>query len=139
MNLKNKLNGCDSKDCVVIASACLSNLSEDENIERDTDLCAWLLDKGYKYNAAIDYYKGSRELSVVIRVSSNSQLEELRNKFFNDYNQECILVRSKRQGVWLRYPDRKEKIGDNVEQVSISEAMKHDSCTLMKGKGWIVK
>jgi len=74
---------------------------------------------GYTVLHAVGVYNGGCEQSIVVHTNSSHRLNMFKDWAFNDYHQECILVRNNhRKIISLVYPHSVETIGNHFSKAS---------------------
>jgi len=112
-----------------IFSACLDNLSVNENKRRTMEAARTLEESSLDYACVTGVYKGQQEASFFVRHKEGA--EELISTLCGLYGQECYLYRDNENDGFLVYPNgTRESIG-KAKEVSRQEAQGLDGFTIL--------
>jgi hypothetical protein len=99
-------------DRLVIVSAELSDLSSLANDRRTSNLRDCLGELGLGFSRSLGVYKGKIEQSFVVRVTSDSEHELLKDMALKSFEQECILYRDSHGKAYLQYENTEVLLGE---------------------------
>ena len=118
-----------NKKQLIILSAELKVLSEYENDYRTSLLRKMLFDIGVAFNVVNGFYDGHKEVSYLVEVKNNDQVEAIKGFAFDSFEQESILYQETSGLCSLLFSDGKvHKLG-NMHEVKESEAKKNVAYT----------
>jgi len=99
----------------------------------NTELLAQQLDTLAEYSRAVGVYMGEPEQSFVVTTNSSSKLAQIKRLAFDEYKQECVLVRQNhKREISIVYPDKSEMIGKHFN-LSLTQPKQSYSYTVVAG------
>lgn len=118
-----------NKKQLIILSAELKVLSDFENDYRTSLLRKMLFDIGVAFNSVKDFYDGHKEVSFLVEVKNNAQVEAIKGFAFNSFEQESILYQETSGLCSLLFSNGKvEKLG-HMHEVTEKEARENVAYT----------
>jgi len=124
---------------VIILSAELSDLSNEENKSRTLTLDSWLRDLGLNFTQVQGCYKGSSEESFLVVIRESDCIETLKGFAFKQFNQDSVLYQDTSGLCYLEYENGiSNKIG-RFEQVNPNYIKTLDAYTVINDKVFTIK
>jgi hypothetical protein len=121
-------------DQVVILSAELSTLPEQENARRTVLLNDMIAELRLPFKQATGVYKGSQEKCFVVVVREQADIDTLANFAFKSFSQESVLHQDSNQLARLIFSDGKTEVLGRLTQVSKDLTETLDNYTILGDK-----
>jgi len=135
----NKGNKMRISQQVIIISAELSSKTFESNRQRTQTLKDCIEDVGLVFKEALGVYKGSKEVSLVVLVENQLEIDTLKDFAFKNFDQESVLYQDSNQEAYLLYNNGKTEQLVILEEVLQEVALKSDSYTIMNDKYYMTK
>jgi hypothetical protein len=122
---------------VVILSAETGNATFEGNRQRTENLESCLADLNLSFKRGTGVYKGVQEVSFVVIVNNETDIQVLRDFAFKSFGQESILhVDSNQEAVLIFNDGTREQLG-RLEQVNREIATSRDAYTILDDKYFV--
>jgi len=130
MNIKNQ---------VIILSAELSDLSNEENLKRSINLGACLEDLGLNFSKVQGCYKGVKELSFMVIIKDQAEMYAIQDFAFKNFNQESILYQDANGLCHLEYQNGDSEVLGRFEQINPKYIETVDAYTVINNRVFTIR
>lgn len=124
-------------DQVIIISAERSDCGAVENDQRTRILKGCVTDINLPFSEALGVYKGKEEISLVVLVKNQHDIDALKGFAFKNFDQESILYTDANSEAYLFFNDGKTEQLGRLLQVPKEQAIKQDNFTILNDEYYI--
>ena len=116
-----------SREQFVILSGELLDKTESENRRRTSNLFTTIgeLFTG-RAKPVIGYFKGTQEMSVLVKIQNQDELKVLKNLAFSNFGQDAVLHSDSQGNVWRVKYNGNEKLLGNFKEVDVDFLLKNN-------------
>lgn len=118
----------------IILSGELSTLNDYENLKRTINLGACLEDCNFKFKKCLGVYKGTSEVSFLVVVKNEDDIQIIKDFAFKSFNQESILLQDANGLCTLEYNNGKIKALGKFQRVNSKFIEQYESYTVLDGE-----
>lgn len=122
----------------IILSAELSTLGHKENNERSFRLFNCLKDLNINFKPVEGCYKGSSEISFLVIVKDEAEIEAIKDLGLKSFEQDSILFRDFKGNTELHFGSGAVESLGKFKKVPRHEAVHEDAFTIINKEHWIV-
>lgn len=123
----------------IILSGELSNLSNEENLARTINLGACLEDCNFQFKKALGVYKGQEEVSFVVLVWNQDDINTVKDFAFKNFNQESVLLQDANGLCSLEFQNGDSKTLGKFKTINPKFIEQYDNYTVMDGKVFVTE
>ncbi len=122
----------------IILSAELSTLSINENRNRTVNLFKCLKELGFNFRPIEGCYKGATEISFMVIVKDEAEIETVKDLGLKSFKQDSILFRDYKGETSLIFNNSDIMSIGRFKQVDRSIALQYDAYSVVDNNYWIV-
>ena len=122
----------------IILSGELSTLNDYENLKRTINLGACLEDCNFKFKKCLGVYKGTSEVSFLVVVKNEDDIQTIKDFAFKSFNQESFLLQDVNGLCALEYNNGKIETLGKFQRVNSKFIEQYESYTVLDGEIFVI-